>query len=260
MPDERQYIEFDRFSYLYGQVPALINISLRIPRGAFVSVVGESGGGKSTLLRALNRLLDLHGSGRHSGDIRFGDVSIFNTDIGAERARRRTAMVFEEPYLFPGTVFENIVYPLRADGIWSKRKLRRRVAEALSALGLEDTIGRILQRRAAELSTPVAQTVSLVRAVIREPDLLILDDPTERHDPVASNRLETLIRLAGDATTVVMSTSDLQQARRCSDFIVMLEGGQLVDLVTVFEGQTRSLARARPRYEGGPVNAGQHQV
>ena len=242
MPDERQCIEFDRFSYLYGRTPALINISLRIPRGAFVSVVGESGSGKSTLLRALNRLLDLHADGRHSGDIRFGDVSIFETDIGAERARRRTAMVFERPHLFPGTVFENIAYPLRADGIWSKRKLRRRVAEALMALGLGDTIGRLLQTRASQLALPVAQTVSLVRAVVREPDLLILDDPTSLLDPFAGERVETLIRLAGEATTVVMSTSDTAQARRCSDFIVLLDGGQMVDLVTVFDGRTRSFA------------------
>ena len=242
MPDERQYIEFDQFSFLYGRTPALINISLRIPRGAFVSVVGQSGSGKSTLLRALNRLLDLHADGRHSGDIRFGDLSIFETAVGAERARRRTAMMFDRPYLFPGTVFENIAYPLRVDGLWSKRKLQRRVGEALTALGLTDTIGRLLQTPASQLATPVAQTVSLTRAVAREPDLLILDDPTALLDPYAAERLEGLIRLAADATTVVMSTSDIAQAKRCSDFIVVLDGGHMVDLVTVFEGRTRSFA------------------
>ena len=155
-------------------------------------------------------------------------------------------MVFDRPYLFPATVFENIAYPLRSDGIWSKRKLQRRVGEALTALGLHDTVGRLLQTRASDLGLPAGQTVSLVRAVVREPDLLILDDPTALLDPFACERIEELIRLAADATTVVMSTSDTAQAKRCSDFIVMLDGGQMVDLVTVFDGRTRSFAGRNP--------------
>ncbi len=221
----------------------LTDITLHIPRGAFVSVIGRSGSGKTTLLRALNGQIGFFDGCRHTGDIRFGDLSIFDGSVGEERVRRRATMAFDRPYLFPMSVLENIVYPLRLDGLRRKSLLREHAYRILDAFGVGKEIGTVLDRFPHELPLSIAQMVSFFRAVIREPDLLMLDDTCARLDPLAARRLEELIRKAADATTVVMSTNDIEQAKRLSDFVVVLDGGQLVDLVTLAGGDVRVLSR-----------------
>lgn len=243
VPEERQFIDVEQFSVVSDSGPLLVNVTFHIPRAAFVSVVGRSGSGKTTLLRALNGQIGFFDGCRHVGDIRFGDLSIFDRGVGEERVRRRATMVFDRPYLFPMSVLENIVYPLRLDGVRRRRFLRERAYRILQAFGLARELGPVLDRYPHELPLSAAQLVSFVRAVIREPDLLILDDPCCRLDPRAAARLEELIEMAADATTVVMSTNDIAQAKRLSDFIVVLDDGQLVDLVTIAGGKAMVLSR-----------------
>jgi len=243
IPEERQYVDVERFSVVSGSRPMLTDITLHIPRGAFVSVIGRSGSGKTTLLRALNGQIGFFDGCRHTGDIRFGDLSIFDGSVGEERVRRRATMAFDRPYLFPMSVLENIVYPLRLDGLRRKSLLREHAYRILDAFGVGKEIGTVLDRFPHELPLSIAQMVSFFRAVIREPDLLMLDDTCARLDPLAARRLEELIRKAADATTVVMSTNDIEQAKRLSDFVVVLDGGQLVDLVTLAGGDVRVLSR-----------------
>ena len=247
VPEERQFIDVEQFSVVSDSGPLLVNVTFHIPRGAFVSVVGRSGSGKTTLLRGLNGQIGFFDGCRHTGDIRFGDLSIFDGSVGAERVRRRATMAFDRPYLFPMSVLENIVYPLRLDGIRRRQLLRDRAYTVLEAFGLTREIGPVLNRYPHELPLSIAQLVSFVRATIREPDMLLLDDPCCRLDPWASAHLEELIERAADATTVVMSTNDIAQAKRLSDFVVVLDDGHLVDLVTLAGGKTLVLSRPLQR-------------
>ncbi len=229
-PTTRAFIELDDFSLYYDCKPALTGITVGIPRYSVTTIIGPSGSGKSSFVRALNLLFPRNAEATYRGDIRVGGISIFDPNLDGAEVRRHVGFVFQRPTLLPGTVLQNITYPLRVDGVRDRHALYRTARDVLSQLALERRIGDYLDHQVDELSTPRAQMVSIARAWIRDPAIILLDDPGWCFDPNTTAWFEGVVRSATERATVIMATNDPQQAKRISDYTLLLIDGRIADV------------------------------
>jgi len=218
----------------YGDFLALRNIDLKIPEGRITAIIGPSGCGKSTLLRTFNHINDMVPGFRSVGSITLNGDEINGEDRDTLSIRRRMGMLFQRPNPFPMSIFDNVAYGIRLGGRRSTNDLRELVVTALRRVGLFDEVEDRLDRSALSLSGGQQQRVCLARALAVEPDVVLMDEPTSALDPIATLRIEALMRELRGEVTILVVTHNMQQAARVSDytaFMLMGDGraGELVE-------------------------------
>ena len=251
-PDRNPVLSAEELSVSFAGQTALAGVSLAIPRGGVMALIGPEGGGKSTLLRAFNRLNELTPGAVTTGRIRFNGVDIHQSDVDAAAVRRKIGMVFPQATLFRKSIFANVAFGPRARG--QVEDLQDRVEEALNAVGLWPAVADGLDAPALSLAAGDRQRLCFARTLALRPEVLLLDEPTTALDSAATARIESLIHgLKGDYT-VVLATSGRRQAARLSNLTAYLEGGELVECgpsETLFtnprDGRTESYLTGRFR-------------
>ncbi|MEQ8770625.1 MAG: phosphate ABC transporter ATP-binding protein PstB [Phycisphaerales bacterium] len=229
LADEPEILRADTFSLWYGEARALYDVTMKLPRGKVTALIGPSGCGKSTLLRAVNRMNDLVDGVRVEGEIRLEGESIYDPHVDVIELRKRLGMVFQKPNPFPMSIFENVVYPLRIDGERRKGVLAQACERALRQAALWDEVKDRLRESALGLSGGQQQRLCIARAIVADPEVLLLDEPCSALDPVATMRIEELISEIAERYTVLIVTHNMQQAARVSHFTAFMYLGRLVE-------------------------------
>lgn len=218
-------------SYTRGN-KALNSINLYIAKQRVTAFIGPSGCGKSSLLRCFNRMNDLIDDCVIEGTIRLEGEDIYQKSVEVAELRRRVGMVFQKPNPFPKTVYENVAYGLRIQGLSSKRKLDEIVEESLEAAALWDEVKDRLHDNALSLSGGQQQRLVIARTIAVQPEVLLLDEPASALDPISTLKIEELISELKESYTIVIVTHNMQQAARVSDYTAFLNMGNMVEFDT----------------------------
>jgi len=222
-------LEVEELSLWYDEAQALRDISLKIPEKQITAFIGPSGCGKSTLLRCFNRLNDLIDSARIEGDIRFEGESLFGPEVDVNHLRKRIGMVFQKSNPFPKSVYENVAYGCRIQGITKKSELDGIVEKSLRDAALWDEVKDRLHESALGMSGGQQQRLCIARAIAVEPEVILLDEPCSALDPIATAKIEELMQELKDDYTQVIVTHNMQQASRVSDYTAFLYLGVLIE-------------------------------
>jgi phosphate transport system ATP-binding protein len=236
---EEPIIEVSDLSVHYGETQALDSVDMTVPEARVTALIGPSGCGKSTLLRSLNRMNDLIDAARIEGDVTLRGLNIYDEDVDPVALRRQIGMVFQQPNPFPKSIYDNVAFGVRIQGLDEDVDMDQTVEDALKDAALWDEVKDNLDRSALELSGGQQQRLCIARAIAVDPDVLLMDEPASALDPIATSKIEDLIDELAEDYTVVIVTHNMQQAARISDMTaVFLTGGELVefdDTETVFE-------------------------
>jgi phosphate transport system ATP-binding protein len=216
-------------SLWYGQAQALHRITLEIPARQITAFIGPSGCGKSTLLRCINRLNDLVDGVRIEGDVRHEGQSIFDPLVDVNALRKRIGMVFQKSNPFPKSIYENVAYGPRIQGVSKKRELDDIVERSLRDAALWEEVSDRLEGSALGLSGGQQQRLCIARALAVEPEVILLDEPCSALDPIATAKIEELMLELRKRYTLVIVTHNMQQASRVSDFTAFLYLGRLIE-------------------------------
>lgn len=221
-------IEVDRLSVFYGEVAALQDITLTLAERRVTALIGPSGCGKTTFLRALNRMNDT--VARTQGRVVFTGENIYDPSVDVIRLRQRVGMVFQRPNPFPTSIFDNVAYGLRVNGlVRSRAELEERVEESLRRAALWNEVKDRLHRSALTLSGGQQQRLCIARALAVRPEVLLMDEPASALDPLATEKIEQLILDLKTSHTLIIVTHNLQQAARVSDETAFFWLGRLVE-------------------------------
>lgn len=215
--------------YYARDVHALKNITLDIPRNQVTAFIGPSGCGKSSLLRCFNRMNDLIDDCQIKGKIRIDGENIYAKRIDVANLRRRVGMVFQKPNPFPKSIYDNVAYGLRIQGMKSRRVLDEIVENSLRAAALWDEVKDRLDRNALELSGGQQQRLVIARTIAVEPEVLLLDEPASALDPISTLKIEELINELRRKYTILIVTHNMQQAARVSDYAAFMDMGSLIE-------------------------------
>jgi phosphate transport system ATP-binding protein len=216
------------FYYEVNQV--LKNINLIVKSNAVTAIIGPSGCGKSTFIRTLNRMNDIISGTKIEGDILFNHKNIYAEDIDVVEIRRKIGMVFQRPNPFPKSIFENVAYGLKINGlIKNKDELRERVEDSLQAAALWKEVKDRLNTPALDLSGGQQQRLCIARALAIKPEVILFDEPCSALDPIATAKIEELIQKLKEKYTIVIVTHNMQQAARVSDLTAFLMLGELIE-------------------------------
>lgn len=241
-------LKIDSLNCGFGKQKILHDISFSIPEGQIVAVVGQSGCGKTTLLKTFNRMVEEEG-GYMDGSIRLKQEDI--RGIPKERLRSRIGMVFQQPVAFPESIEKNLTYVLKYHGVKKKDQLSERVEDALKKAKMYDEVKDQLKKSALKLSGGQKQRLAIARSLCVEPEILLLDEPCSALDMKNTMAIEeTLLELKGQYTFVVV-THNLTQARRIADRIVFMSQGRVLEVTdkrTFFENPASELAREQIQY------------
>ncbi|GGI08957.1 phosphate import ATP-binding protein PstB [Egicoccus halophilus] len=199
----------------YGDFTALQDVSMGLPRNQITALIGPSGCGKSTLLRCLNRMNDLVGSARVTGEVIYNGENIYDADIDPVEVRRRIGMVFQKPNPFPKSIYDNVAFGPRLNG--QRKGLDDTVEQALRGAALWDEVKDKLGDSGLALSGGQQQRLCIARAIATEPDVILMDEPCSALDPIATLKIEDLMRELRESYTIVVVTHNMQQAARVSD-------------------------------------------
>jgi phosphate transport system ATP-binding protein len=225
-----------QLNLFYSEKQALKNIDMLIAKNRVTAFIGPSGCGKSTLLRCFNRMNDLIGHCRIEGSIEHEGVNILSPEVDVAQLRREIGMVFQKPNPFPKTIYENVAYGLRLQGINKKRVLDEMIEWALHAAALWDEVKDRLHESALGLSGGQQQRLVIARCVAVQPQVLLLDEPASALDPISTLKIEELINELKKNFTIVIVTHNMQQAARVSDYTAFMYMGELIEF-----GNTRSI-------------------
>jgi phosphate transport system ATP-binding protein len=231
------------FSLWYGQKQALHENTLDIERGLVTALIGPSGCGKSTLLRSMNRMNDLIDGVRISGEMLLDGRDIYRRGVDVIALRKRMGMVFQKPNPFPMSIFENVVYPLRVDGIRKRSILEETAERALKGAALWDEVKDRLEESALGMSGGQQQRLCIARAIAGDPEVLLMDEPCSALDPIATAKIEELIDELRGRYTIIIVTHNMQQAARVSDNTAFMYLGRLIEY-----GETQTIFTT-PRVE-----------
>lgn len=222
-------IEARNVDFYYGNFHALKNINIQIPNNEVVAFIGPSGCGKSTFLRLFNRMNDLIPGTKLTGEILIDGQNIYDKSIDVDSLRKNVGMVFQRPNPFPKSIFENVAYGLRVNGIKDKEFIERRVVEALKGAALWEEVKSKLKDSAYALSGGQQQRLCIARAMAVEPSILLMDEPASALDPISTAKVEELICELGEKTTVIIVTHSMQQAARVSHKTAFFYMGEMVE-------------------------------
>ncbi len=223
-------IKIESLRLSYGQKEALHGIDMEIPKRKVTAYIGPSGCGKSTLLRCINRMNDLVDSVKIEGKILLDNGNIYDKSVNVADLRRRVGMVFQKPNPFPKSIFENVAYGLRIQGINDKRILQETVENALRGAALWDEMKDRLHDNALGMSGGQQQRLVIARAIAIEPEVLLLDEPASALDPISTLKIEELINELKEKYTIVIVTHNMQQAARVSDYTAFMYMGDLIEM------------------------------
>ena len=229
LADEQPCINVNGLNLHYGEKQALKDITMVVPEKKATAFIGPSGCGKSTLLRCFNRMNDLIDNVHTSGEIRIGGENIFAKAVNVAELRRKVGMVFQKPNPFPKSIYENVAYGLRIQGINRRQTLDAVVEEALKSAALWDEVKDRLDDNALGLSGGQAQRLVIARAIAIEPEILLLDEPCSALDPISTLKVEELIYELKANYTIVIVTHNMQQAARVSDYTAYMYLGELIE-------------------------------
>ena len=212
-----------------GPLPVLDGLNVSVEQGAFTAVVGPSGCGKSTFLRLFNRMNDYIDSFKLNGEIFIDNKNIYDKSILVDELRKNVGMVFQKPNPFPKSIFENVAYGLKIQGIKDKEFIKTRVKDALQQAALWDEVKDDLNKSALALSGGQQQRVCIARALAVEPSIILMDEPTSALDPIATAKVEKLIHTLKEKYTIIIVTHNMQQAGRISDYTAFFYMGDLIE-------------------------------
>ncbi|WP_275944508.1 phosphate ABC transporter ATP-binding protein PstB [Nitrosophilus alvini] len=230
--EEQKAIEVKNFSFYYASKdePSLKKINMPIAKNKITALIGPSGCGKSTLLRSMNRIHDLYPGNRYEGEIIFEDRNILSKKEDLISLRMKIGMIFQKPTPFPMSIFDNIAYGLRLQGIKNRTELTDRVEEALKRAALWNEVKDRLKDDGNSLSGGQQQRLCIARAIAVKPEVLLFDEPTSALDPISTQAIEELIVQLKGSVTIVIVTHNMQQAARVSDYTAFMYLGELVEL------------------------------
>jgi phosphate transport system ATP-binding protein len=229
LADETVALEVPGLNLFYGDKQALFDVSMNIPKQRVTAFIGPSGCGKSTLLRTFNRMNDLVDGCRVEGEILLDGQDIYRKGVEVAELRRRVGMVFQKPNPFPKSIYENVVYGLRIQGINQKRVLDEAVEWSLKSAALWDEVKDRLHDSALGLSGGQQQRLVIARTVAVQPEVLLLDEPCSALDPISTLKVEELIYELKSKYTIVIVTHNMQQAARVSDYTAFMYMGKLIE-------------------------------
>ena len=219
-----------KLNFFYGGFQALSDISIDMAQNRVMALIGPSGCGKSTFLRCLNRMNDLIPIARVEGEILLDGMNIYEPKVDVVSLRRRVGMVFQKPNPFPKTIFENVAYGLRVNGVKDRDYIAERVESSLIQAALWEEVKDRLHQSALGLSGGQQQRLCIARALAVEPEVLLMDEPASALDPIATQKIEELIHELKKNYTIVIVTHNMQQAARVSDFTAFFYIGRLVEV------------------------------
>jgi phosphate transport system ATP-binding protein len=213
----------------YGDFHALKNINITAEANTVTAFIGPSGCGKSSLLRMFNRMNDLIDNTRITGDVFVNGRNIFDKNLDVDELRKHVGMVFQKPNPFPKTIFENVAYGLRVNGVKDKNLIEDRVVNSIKQAALWDEVKDKLKKSAMELSGGQQQRLCIARALAVEPALILMDEPASALDPISTGKIEDLIFELKNQYTIIIVTHNLQQAGRISDYTAFFYLGDLIE-------------------------------
>jgi phosphate transport system ATP-binding protein len=213
----------------FGEVQAIKDISLKVLANKVTAVIGPSGCGKSTFIKSLNRMNEIVGKATTSGSVLLDGENIYDEDYDVVGLRRKVGMIFQKPNPFPKSVYDNVAYGPRIHGTHEKTVLDRIVEENLKKTTLWDEVSDRINASALDLSGGQQQRLCIARALAVDPEVILMDEPCSALDPIATAKIESLIRKLSEEYTVVIVTHNMQQAARVSDFTAFLYLGKLVE-------------------------------
>jgi phosphate transport system ATP-binding protein len=230
-------IETKTLDFYYGDFHALKDITMDIEEKSVTAFIGPSGCGKSTYLRLFNRMNDLIMDTKMTGTIHIDGENIYAKQVLVDELRKKVGMVFQKPNPFPKSIFENIAYGLRVDGITNKSFIEQRVEESLKGAALWEEVKDKLKKSAFELSGGQQQRLCIARALAIQPSIILMDEPASALDPISTSKIEDLIYELKQQYTIVIVTHNMQQAARVSDKTAFFYLGELIeydDTKTIF--------------------------
>ena len=222
-------IDAQEVNFYYGDFHALKNITMEMERNTVTAFIGPSGCGKSTFLRLLNRMNDLIPGTRLTGEILIDDENIYARQTEVVELRKKVGMVFQKPNPFPKSIFENVAYGLRVNGIKDRALIAERVERSLQGAALWNEVKDKLKKSAFELSGGQQQRLCIARALAVEPSILLMDEPASALDPISTTKIEDLIYELKKEYTIVIVTHNMQQAARVSDRTAFFYLGELIE-------------------------------
>ncbi|MEO5675019.1 MAG: phosphate ABC transporter ATP-binding protein PstB [Chitinophagales bacterium] len=222
-------VETREVNLYYGDNRALKSVTMGIDENKVVAMIGPSGCGKSTYLRLFNRMNDMIPGVRVEGEVLINGKDIYNGKIRVEEIRKRVGMVFQKPNPFPKTIFENVAYGLRVNGITNKRFIEETVEKSLRNAALWEEVKDDLKKSALAISGGQQQRLCIARALAVEPSVILMDEPSSALDPLSSAKIEELIWELKKKYTIIIVTHNMQQASRVSDKTAFFYLGELIE-------------------------------
>lgn len=222
-------IDAKEVNFYYGDFHALKNITMEMERNTVTAFIGPSGCGKSTFLRLLNRMNDLIPGTRLTGEILIDGENIYARQTEVVELRKKVGMVFQKPNPFPKSIFENVAYGLRVNGVKDRTLIAERVERSLQGAALWNEVKDKLKKSAFELSGGQQQRLCIARALAVEPSILLMDEPASALDPISTTKIEDLIYELKKEYTIVIVTHNMQQAARVSDRTAFFYLGELIE-------------------------------
>lgn len=226
----KKVFEINNLNLFYGDFQALKGINIEIENKRVTALIGPSGCGKSTFLRSLNRMNDLIDSCHITGDIEFEDSNIYESGFDVINLRTRVGMVFQKPNPFPMSIYDNVAYGPRCQGVKDKNILDKIVNKSLKSAALLDEVKDRLKDNAFDLSGGQQQRLCIARAIAMEPEVILMDEPTSALDPIATLKIEELINDLKEHFTIIIVTHNMQQAARISDYTAFFLMGELIEI------------------------------
>ncbi len=217
-------------SFYYGSNQAIRNISLKVKKNSVMALIGPSGCGKSTFLRCINRMNDIIPETKITGDIKIDDVSIYGSKYNVTALRRKVGMVFQKSNPFPKSIFENIAYGLKINGVKDKYEIEYIVEKSLKDTALWDEVKDRLHKSALGLSGGQQQRLCIARTLAIQPEVILMDEPASALDPISTQKIEELIQVLKKDYTIIIVTHNMQQAARVSDYTAFFYMGELIEV------------------------------
>lgn len=222
-------IEAKNLNLYYGSFQALKDINLSVPEKSVTALIGPSGCGKSTFLRTFNRMNDLIPGVKIDGEVIVDDMDVYEKRVDVDSLRKRVGMVFQKPNPFAKSIYENVAYGMRVNGISNEQKIKETVEESLKQAALWDEVKDNLKKSAYALSGGQQQRLCIARALAVEPTILLMDEPASALDPISTSKIEELIHELKKKYTILIVTHNMQQAARVSDYTAFFYMGSLVE-------------------------------
>lgn len=230
MAQQNIKLKAEKLSFFYGQSQALFDIDLEVESNSVMALIGPSGCGKSTFIRCINRMNDIIPNVRAQGDLKIDNESIFTPNYDVTQLRRNVGMVFQKSNPFPKSIFENIAYGLKINGIRDRYHIEKIVEESLKRTALWDEVKDRLGDSAMSLSGGQQQRLCIARTIAVEPKIILMDEPASALDPISTQKIEELILDLKKNYTIVIVTHNMQQAARVSDYTAFFFMGKLIEV------------------------------